>query len=249
MSSRSDRFAGKVILITGGAGGMGQAHARRFVAEGARVIIADMNKEAGELFADELQGAVAFVELEVSDEQSWKQAAAKAQQTFGPVTFLVNNAGIVRGGSVEDMDPSLFRQVIDVNLVGSFLGIQAVVPMMKRAGGGSIINISSVMGLAPLPALSAYCSSKHAIMGLTKVAALDLAKWNIRVNSVNPGIVDTPMLGKVDSLTPRRQPISRIGAPDEISNMVLFLASDEASFCTGASYVVDGGYLNVVGDE
>ncbi|WP_197705114.1 SDR family NAD(P)-dependent oxidoreductase [Sphingobium cloacae] len=236
------------MLISGGAGGMGQAHARRFAAEGAQVVIADLNEGAGCALADDLGANATFVHLDVTSEQSWSDTVAHAENSFGPIAVLVNNAGIVGGGAIDEMEPSLFRDIMEINHTGAFLGIRAVCPSMKKAGGGSIINVSSVTGLAPVPALAAYSASKHALVGLTKVAALDLAKYGIRVNCVNPGIIDTAMLGDVDAIAPRRQPIPRIGKPDEVTNIVMFLASDEASFCTGAAYVVDGGFLAVVGD-
>lgn len=244
----SQRFMDQVVFISGGAGGMGQVHARRFAEEGAHVLVADLNEEAGRALAEELGPRAAFLHLDVTQEQSWRDAVTDAESRFGPISVLVNNAGIVGGGFIDEMEPSLFRRIMEINHTGAFLGIRAVCPSMRKAGGGSIINISSVTGLAPVPVLAAYTASKHALVGLTKVAALDLARHGIRVNCVNPGIIDTGMLGDVDAIIPRRQPIPRIGKPDEVTNMVMFLASDQAAFCTGATYVIDGGFLAVVGD-
>lgn len=246
MSSR--QFDGKTVFISGGAGGMGSAHARRFASAGARVVVADLDENLGRPLCEEIGSAATFVSLDVTDQTNWSNAVAHAERQFGPISVLVNNAGIVGAGAIHEMDADLFRRIMDINHTGAFLGMKTVCPSMVKAGGGSIINISSVTGLAPVAGLSAYCASKHALVGLTKVAALDLAPMNIRVNCINPGIIATKMLGDVDSISPQRQPISRIGQPDEVSNMVLFLASDEASFCTGASFVVDGGFLVVVGD-
>ena len=242
------RFAGRVVLISGGAGGMGQSHARRFAAEGARVVIGDIDHAAGAALAEELKGAAIFAQLDVTNEESWAEAVDAAERAFGPVSILIHNAGIVDAAPIDRMEAAIFRRIMDVNHTGAFLGLRAVVPSMRKVTNGTIVNISSVTGFAAVPGLSAYACSKHALVGLTKAAALDLAADNIRVNCVHPGIIDTPMLGDVDSIKPQRQPIRRIGTPDEVSNVVLFLASEEASFCTGSSFVVDGGFLTVVGD-
>jgi 3alpha(or 20beta)-hydroxysteroid dehydrogenase len=249
VSASSGRLAGKVALITGGAQGQGEAEARRFVAEGASVVIADINDEKGEAVAASLGDAARFVHLDVTDESQWAAAVALADEAFGPVSVLVNNAGILVFGPLQQLTSDQMRLSIDVNLMGTFHGMQAVYRSMKAAGGGSIVNISSFGGMTGLPACGAYVAAKFAVRGLTKTAAMDYARANIRVNSVHPGGVDTPMTQAPDGTStddaPFNQtlPIKRHARPDEIANMVLFLASDESSYCTGAEFVVDGGGL------
>lgn len=239
------RVAGKVALISGGASGMGAAHVRRFVEEGAKVVIGDIQEEQGRTLAEELGQAAIFVKLDVSRAEDWANAVEQAERAFGPVTVLVNNAGILTFASIEDLSEADYRRILDVNQVGTFLGMKAVVEPMKRAGGGSIVNISSTGGLHPFPEGTAYVSSKFAVTGMTRVAAMDLGPHNIRVNSVHPGVIRTAMTEGFPE--PVTQPTGRAGQPEEVSAMVLFLASDEASFCTGAQYVVDGGYTTLVG--
>jgi len=240
------RAEGKVAIITGGAMGMGEAHALAIAKEGGKVVIGDIAVEQGRKLAGAIGRHALFCELDVTSAASWSAVISKTEATFGPITTLVNNAGIVDVGPIDTMAPSAFQKAMDVNVMGSLLGIQAVVPSMRSAGGGAIVNISSCAGLVPLPAMASYVASKFALTGLSKVASLDLACDKIRVNSIHPGAIETPMTA--GSEPPTRQAIPRKGRTDEVAAMVLFLISDEASYCTGAEYVVDGGWLNVVGE-
>lgn len=240
------RLEGKVAIVTGAARGQGEAEARRFVAEGASVLLTDVLDEEGEAVAEGLGDRAAYRHLDVSSEAEWVAAVEDAEARFGPVTILVNNAGILDFSSIEHQDVEKFRRVIDVNLVGTMLGMKSVTPSMRRAGGGSIINISSNGGIMGLPSLGAYVSSKWAVRGLSKTAALDLGKRGIRVNSLHPGGIDTPMTRMPgqdpnDSAFARSLPMRRFGLVDEVANVVTFLASDEASYVTGAEWSVDGG--------
>ncbi len=242
------RLDGKAALITGGARGQGAAAARRFVAEGARVIIADVLSEEGKALADELGDAAWFQYLDVGDEQAWQDAMIEVDRLLGRLDVLVNNAGILVFGALDQMSLADYERVIRVNQIGTFLGMRSAVPMMKRGGGGSIVNLSSVEGIAGMPMLTAYAASKFAIRGMTKVAAMELGPADIRVNSVHPGAIDTSMISTalgghpVDmSLVGQRVALGRVGQPEEVANLVLFLASDESSYCTGGEFVVDGG--------
>jgi 3alpha(or 20beta)-hydroxysteroid dehydrogenase len=240
------RLEGKVAIVTGAARGQGEAEARRFVAEGASVLLTDVLDDEGQTVAESLGEAAAYRHLDVSSEDEWIAAVADAEARFGPVTILVNNAGILDFGSIEHQDVEKFRRVIDVNLVGTMIGIKSVTPSMRRAGGGSIINISSNGGIMGLPALGAYVASKWAVRGLSKTAAMDLGKRGIRVNSLHPGGIDTPMTrlpGQEpnDSAFAKSLPMHRFGLVDEVANVVTFLASDEASYVTGQTVNVSGG--------
>ena len=245
-----NRLEGKVALITGAARGMGESHARRFVAEGARVIMTDRSEGPGRALADELGANALFLKHEVTDAGQWAEVVAKGEQVFGPITVLVNNAGIL-GPMVEtaDLAEADYHQVCAVNQHSVFLGMRAVLPSMLRAGRGSIVNISSIAGMAAnygFPSL-AYVASKFAVRGMTKATAIEYGPRNIRVNSVHPGFIQTPMMveatdesgGDALSLIPLR----RIADPDEVSQLVLFLASDESSYITGAEHLVDAGML------
>lgn len=236
------RLSGKTALITGAANGQGAAAARRFVAEGARVTLADVDDDAGKALADELDAR--YVHLDVSQEDDWAAALAGS----GPVTVLVNNAGVLHIAPLHETTLADYERVVRVNQVGTFLGMRAVVPGMIDAGGGSIVNVSSIEGLRAAPMLTAYTASKFAIRGMTKVAALELAGEGIRVNSVHPGVIETGLLPTalgghpVDlSHVAKRVPMRRVGQPAEIADLVVFLASDESSYCTGAEFVADGG--------
>jgi len=239
------RLAGKVALITGAARGQGEAEARRFVAEGAQVLLTDVLDAEGEAVAASLGDAAAYRHLDVTSEEDWTAAVADAEERFGPVTVLVNNAGILDFAPIHKMDVARFRQVLDINLVGTMIGIKVVAPSMKRAGGGSIINISSNAGLLGLPSAGAYVASKWGVRGLSKTAALDLGPIGVRVNSVHPGGIHTPMTdfggAAGESNWAKALPVGRMGQPDEVANVVVFLASDEASYVTGAEWSVDGG--------
>jgi 3alpha(or 20beta)-hydroxysteroid dehydrogenase len=245
------RLDGKVALITGGARGMGKSHARHFVAEGARVVIGDVLDDKGRAVADGLDGC-RFVHHDVTSEDDWAAAVQTTLDAFGRLDVLVNNAGILRHGPVAEMEPAEFRRVIDVNLVGCWLGIRQVVAPMTAGGGGSIVNISSIEGIAGAAGLSAYSASKFGIRGLTRSAAQELGPAGIRVNSVHPGGVLTSMaLAAAETLTRvdpqaflKALPIARFAEPIEISRLVAFLASDESSYTTGAEFLADGGLLS-----
>ena len=239
------RFNNRTVIVTGGARGMGASHARGFVAEGANVVIADVLEQEGRTLADELGDHAIFCRLDVTSDADWAATVAAAEDAFGPVSVLINNAGIVRFGATE---PAAWRQVIDINLTGTYLGIRAVVPSMRKAGGGAIVNISSAGGMMAYPNNAAYVASKWGARGLTKTAALELGRDNIRVNSIHPGPVRTPMTAGPEAAAAvaaeaKRLAIPRVAEPDEITRMVLFVASDEASFSTGSEFIVDGGVL------
>lgn len=246
------RLAGKVALISGGARGMGAAEARLFVAEGARVVIGDIREVLGRELEAEIKGSggeAVFVRLDVTNETDWQQAVATAEQQFGKLDVLVNNAGIGGSGRVEDVTLEAWNQVMDVNSTGVFLGTKVAIPAMRRAGGGSIINISSQLGLVGVDNSSPqYQASKGAVRLLTKATAIQYAKEGIRVNSVHPGPIETPMTEarradpEIRELTIGRIPLGRYGVPDDVAKGVLYLASDDAAFVTGSELVIDGGW-------
>jgi 3alpha(or 20beta)-hydroxysteroid dehydrogenase len=246
MSSNGGRLAGKVAIVTGGAQGQGAAICRHFVAEGARVVVADIADEQGSVLADELGEAARFVHLDVSDEESWQACLAAAVEAFGSVTTLVNNAGILMFADVTQMPLEEFDRIFSINVRGCFLGMKTVAPVMAANGGGSIMNTSSVEGLAGMATLVAYTGTKFAIRGMTKAAAMELGPQGIRVNSVHPGMVDTGMTrGHAGDAGMKwgasRVPLKRVGLPDDLAPMYVFLASDESSFSTGSEFVADGG--------
>ena len=236
------RVDDKVALISGGAQGMGEAHARMLVAEGAKVVIGDILDDKGKALADDLGEAARYVHLDVTQPDDWKAAVSTAVDEFGKLNVLVNNAGTVALGPLKTHDLKKWQQVLDVNLTGTFLGMQAVIDSMEAAGGGSIINISSIEGLRGAPWVHGYVASKWGVRGLTKSAALELAPQKIRVNSIHPGFIRTPMTKHLpDDMV--MAPLGRPGTPEEVATFVLFLASDESSFATGAEFVMDGGLV------
>jgi 3alpha(or 20beta)-hydroxysteroid dehydrogenase len=238
-------LAGKVILITGAAMGQGEAEARECMAQGARVIIADVAEERGRAVAAELGDAALFQRLDVRSAADWAAAVAAAEERFGPIDGLVNNAGISMRVPIADLTEEEVRRVFEINQLGPLLGLQAVLEPMKRAGGGAIVNIGSVVGVRPLPGVGSYAATKWAMRGLTRVAAREFAQWNIRVNIVHPGMIDTPMISNLAQegreAAFKTIPLGRIGQPSDIASAVSFLLSDGASFITGAELSVDGG--------
>lgn len=237
------RLHDKVTIITGAAQGQGAAEVRQFVADGAKVVAADINDD-GRAICDELGASARFCRLDVRSADNWAEVIEFAESEFGPVNVLVNNAGIVRRAGLRETDEELLRLLFDVNAVGTFLGMRAVVPSMERSGGGSIVNISSISGLRGSARLFGYSASKYAVRGMTKCAALELAPLNIRVNLVLPGLIDTPMTrdwygGEFTELPPIGFP----GRPDDVARLVVYLASDESAYTTGAEHLIDGGLL------
>jgi 3alpha(or 20beta)-hydroxysteroid dehydrogenase len=239
------RVDGKVVLISGGAQGMGASHAQMLVAEGAKVVIGDILDDKGQALADELGESARYVHLDVTQADQWDAAVAVANSEFGSLTGLVNNAGIVALGKIGKFDMVKWQNVIDVNLTGTFLGMQASVDSMKAAGSGSIINVSSIEGLRGAPMVHPYVASKWAVRGLSKSAAIELGKFNIRVNSIHPGFIRTPMTKHFpeDMVT---TPLGRPGQSPEVSTFVIFLISDESSYATGSEFVMDGGLVTDV---
>lgn len=234
------RFEGRSVLVTGGARGIGASHVRRFVEEGARVVFGDILDGAD--LEKELGDAARFHPLDVSSESSWVEFVAAAEAVQGPATVLVNNAAMLpEPAQITELALEDWQRVLDVNVNGAFLGIKHAAPPMGAAGGGSIIVTSSALGMMGSPMLSAYVASKWALRGLTQTAALELARQEIRVNSVHPGYVRTPMNDNISEENTRDYPVPRFADPAEISAVVLFLASSDASFVTGAEYQVDGG--------
>lgn len=234
------RFDGKVALISGGARGMGAAHVRGLIAEGAKVVFGDILDDEGASLAEELGDSAHYVHLDVTKDDDWKQAIAAAETAYGPISLLVNNAGIVAYGPVDVMEPDEFRRVIDINLTGTFLGMHYTVPSMRKAGGGAIINISSTAGLMGYATIAAYGASKWGVRGMTKAVAMELGSDNIRVMSIHPGPIRTPMTeGMGDELT-MAQPIKRFGEPEEVTKLMMFMAAD-ATYSTGSEWVIDGG--------
>jgi 3alpha(or 20beta)-hydroxysteroid dehydrogenase len=242
------RLHGKVAVISGAARGQGAAVAQRFVAEGARVLLCDVDDDAGRYLAAQLGDNAWYRRLDVADESAWAAMVGEVDQAFGRLDVLVNNAGVISFSPLVDTTLAEYEHVIRINQIGTFLGMRETVPIMKRAGCGSIVNVSSVDGLAGMPWLTAYAASKFAIRGMTKVAAAELGPHGVRVNSVHPGALDPAMgataLGGMPidlSLLGDRVPLGRAGQAEEVANLVLFLASDESSYCTGGEFVADGG--------
>jgi 3alpha(or 20beta)-hydroxysteroid dehydrogenase len=236
------RVEGKTALVTGGAMGMGAAMVRRLVAEGANVVIADVSTTAAQSLAAELGPAAVAERLDVRSPEQWSDVVDRAERRFGSIDILVNNAGIADPAPLEEWDTARLQRTLDVNLIGVFNGIQAVVPAMKRALGGSIVNIGSVGAFHGVPRMPAYVASKWGVRGLTKSAALELGPYGIRVNAVHPGQTETPMTEGVVFETDGIA-LGRAGRPDDVASAVLFFASADSTFVTGSEVAVDGGQL------
>lgn len=244
------RLAGKVALVTGAASGIGEATARCFAQHGARVIVSDICEAPGREVAEAIGGAAEFVALDASDADQWAAVVAAVRDKHGGIDVLVNNAGCGTGGGIERETLADHKRVMDLNVTGVWLGMRSVLAAMDARGGGAIVNISSIDGLVGVEGLGTYVGSKFAVTGMTRSLALELGARNIRVNAVHPGIIATPMVQKNTGRSMARleqavarQPIARMGRPEEIAQAALFFASDESSFCTGASLVVDGGHI------
>ncbi|MET9923494.1 MULTISPECIES: SDR family NAD(P)-dependent oxidoreductase [unclassified Streptomyces] len=253
------KLDGRVVLVTGAARGQGEQEARLFAAEGARVVVADVLAEQGEALAQELGAETArFVRLDVGSEEGWAEAVGVARDAFGKIDGLVNNAGILRFNELVNTPLAEFEQVVRVNMTGAFLGIRAVAPEIEAAGGGTIVNTSSYTGLTGMPLVGAYAATKHAVLGLTKVAAMELAGKGVRVNAICPGAIDTAMSNPalpdpdadlstsdaaLDAYYRKLVPMGRIGRPEEVAALALFLTGEDSSYITGQPFVIDGGWL------
>ena len=246
------KLDGQVALISGAARGQGEAQARLFAREGAAVVLGDVLEADGRRVAESIidtGGEAMFHKLDVTGQAGWSEIVARTVDRFGGLNILINNAGILRAGTIEDSTLEEYLEVIDINQVGVWLGIRAAIEPMREAGGGCIINTSSTAGYEGYPGLGGYVSSKFAVRGITKVAALELARYNIRVNSVHPGPIDTPMVrdprigGRTEGEIPVDSPIGRAGRPDEVAKMMLFIAAD-ATYSTGAEFQIDGGQMS-----
>jgi 3(or 17)beta-hydroxysteroid dehydrogenase len=247
------RLENKVVLLSGGASGIGAETARLVVREGGKAVLADRDEAKGRAFAAELADAALFVPLDVTQEAGWQSAVAAGVERFGGLHGLLNAAGVGVRNSIEDCTLAEYRRVNGINALGTFLGCKTAIPALNQSGGGSIVNISSVLGLRGASYAMAYCASKGAVRTLTKNVALHCAqmKYNIRCNSVHPGYIDTPMIAPrlaqtVGNRSGRQDleelhPLGRLGRPEEVANMILFLLSDESSFSTGSEFVFDGG--------
>jgi 3alpha(or 20beta)-hydroxysteroid dehydrogenase len=241
------RLKGKVALVTGGARGIGEGIVRRFVEEGAQVLITDVLAQEGEALAAELGDATAFAHHDVTSLSSWQDIVAAAEAKFGRLDCLVNNAGVIAFKRLDDLTESDIRRIIDVNLIGTMFGCQAAIPALERAGGGSIVNMSSADGISGANSLTAYCASKFGVRGFTKALALELGPRKIRVNSIHPGGILTPMANPTN--IPREQydrgfwiyPAQKSGCPSDIGAAAAYLASDDAQYCIGTELSVDGG--------
>ncbi|MEU9452025.1 SDR family oxidoreductase [Streptomyces sp. NPDC048277] len=248
------KLDGRVVIVTGAARGQGEQEARLFVAEGAQVVVADVLDDQGEALAKEI--GAAYVHLDVGVEEEWKAAVAAAKKAYGRLDGLVNNAGILRFNALVDTPLDEFMQVIQVNQVGCFLGMKTVAPQL--ADGGTIVNTASYTALTGMAAVGTYAATKHAVLGLTRVAALELADRRIRVNAICPGAIDTPMSNParldpgadpeemtraLDELYRKLVPLGRIGRAEEVARLALFLTSDDSSYITGQPFVIDGGWL------
>lgn len=242
------KLDGKVAIVTGGARGMGSATTELFAREGAMVVIVDVLDDEGTALAEELGDSVSYHHLDVSDEEGWKALAKAVTGKYGRIDILVNNAAVFAHALIEETESDVFRRLLDINLVGPYLGMKTVIPYMKNQGKGSIMNVSSVDGLRGSCGSGAYNASKWGLRGLTKAVAMEAGPFGVRVNSIHPGAVDTPMLNPgrnspttLHDLFPGIA-LSRVGNPSEVAAANLFLASDDASYITGAELAVDGGW-------
>jgi len=241
------RLDGKVAIVTGGSRGMGEATVRMLIDDGAKVVIGDILDELGQALADELEGNAIFVHMDVTKKADW-EAAVKASEQLGSLNVLVNNAGIVMHNTIMDTTEEDFMKIVSINQLSVFLGMQSVFESMKASGGGSIINVSSIDGIQSKNSLVAYSSTKWAVRGMTKAAALEMGQYGIRVNSVHPGGIYTSMHGS-EFLSQEEadqfyssHPIPRVGLPREVAALSVFLAGDEASYSTGSEFIADGGW-------
>jgi 3alpha(or 20beta)-hydroxysteroid dehydrogenase len=221
---------------------MGASHVRGLVGEGAKVVFGDILDDDGKKLEAELGDAAHFVHLDVTKDDDWKMAIVATEKMYGPINLLVNNAGIVAYGVVDEMDPAEFRRVIGINLIGPFLGMHSAVPSMRKAGKGAIINISSTAGMMGYASIAAYSASKWGVRGMTKSVAMELGKDNIRVMSIHPGPIATPMTADMGEELTASQPIKRFGKPEEVTKLMMFMAAD-ATYSTGSEWIVDGGAL------
>ena len=243
------RLNGKVAIITGAARGQGAAEAGLFVEEGAKVVLTDVLDDLGQQTAADLGSNALYLHHDVGNESEWETVVQRTADHFGRLDILVNNAAVLHLAALEDTTLADFERVVRVNQVGTFLGMRTVVEPMRAGGGGSIVNVSSVDGIVGMNGVAAYASSKFAVRGLTRVGALELGKYRIRVNSLHPGGVDTPMGAPPEATATEKDaffahhPIARVGQPRELAHVALFLASDDSSYCTGAEFVADGGQI------
>ena len=238
------RLQDKVIIITGAAQGMGETHARLCMQEGAKVVLTDINSEKGDALAKELGDSALFIKHDVTSEDDWTQVVKATQDKFGQIDVLVNNAGITTHKSILDTSLEDYRKILEINQVSVFLGMKAVIPSMKKIKQGSIINISSINGL--VGGAIGYTEAQCAVRGMAKGVALEWARHGIRVNSIHPGVIATPMIMQGDTKEAveafaKTIPMRRVAQPEEVSSMVIFLASDESSYSTGSEFVIDGG--------
>jgi 3alpha(or 20beta)-hydroxysteroid dehydrogenase len=234
------RLSGKVALITGGSRGLGASHARAMIAQGARVVVADILDDDGQALVAELGEASRYFHLDVTSRSEWAKAVAFTLQEFGALHVLINNAGIAHFSPIGEYKPEEWDTMIAINLTGVFNGVDAALDTLKAGAPSSIINVSSIAGLRGYSGLVGYNAAKFGVTGLTKSVALDVAQFGIRCNSIHPGVIDTPMTSNVGT---RRKHVAmeRTGRPEELSSLVVYLASDEASFCTGSEFICDGG--------
>lgn len=241
---RVNRFKDKVAIVTGASSGMGEMEARIIAAEGGQVVLTDIAAELGEKVAADIGANAIFMKHDVSDEAGWAEVVKLARERFGPPTVLINNGGVGAYGGIHEIETDYMRRIMEINFMGSFFGIRAVIPSMQEKGGGAIVNISSGLATTSLPGYFPVGTSKWAVRGMTRLAAKDLAGFNIRVNTVFPGAIDTPSL--VQSVRDNAKtmiPIGRAGSSEECARVVTFLASDEASYVSGAEVMVDGALL------